>query len=133
MQAQATKKITKAKTDKPQKKKKAVGLDKTKSRWGWVFVAPFAISLLTIYIPVLINSIRFSFSKITTVKGGGFTIESVGFANYQDAFFNDPEFVKTLIVSLKAMVLDIPAIVIFALFMAVLTAMPSAARSVSKV
>lgn len=120
MQAQATKKITKAKTDKPQKKKKAVGLDKTKSRWGWVFVAPFAISLLTIYIPVLINSIRFSFSKITTVKGGGFTIESVGFANYQDAFFNDPEFVKTLIVSLKAMVLDIPAIVIFALFMAVL-------------
>lgn len=117
MQAEAVKKNAKP---VKQKKHKAVGLDKTKARWGWVFVAPFALALLIIYIPVLYDSIKYSFSTLTILSTGGFTLEFAGLKNYSDALFTDPDFVKTLISTLEAMVLDIPAIVIFSLFMAVL-------------
>ncbi len=121
MQAQSTKvkKPAVAKKQTP-KKRKAVGLDKTKARWGWVFVAPFAIGLLIIYIPVLYDSIRYSFSNLSIVSTGGFTLEWAGLQNYSNALFKDTDFVKTLISTLQSMVLDIPAIVIFALFLAVL-------------
>ncbi len=119
MQAEATKKV-KANASKPKKKRKAIGLDKTKARWGWVFVAPFAIALIIIYIPVLYDSIRYSFSTLNILSTGGFTLEWAGLKNYADALFKDTDFVKVLISTLESMVLDIPAIVIFSLFMAVL-------------
>ena len=102
------------------KKRRGASLDKRKARAGYLFVLPFIISFLIIYLPIIIDSIKFSFNRINIVSGGGYYLEFVGLQNYQKAFLEDPAFVQTLTSGIQQLVFDIPAIVIFSLFMAVL-------------
>ncbi len=101
------------------KKRKAKSLDKKKAKAGWVFVAPFLLVFLLIYVPVIFDSIRFSFNEMVNTSSG-FLLTFVGWDNYEAAFFSDPLFVSTLTSGLQQLILEIPAIVIFSLFMAVL-------------
>ena len=105
---------------KPPKKRKAKSLDKAKARAGWFFVAPFVLIFFLVYVPVIVDSIRYSFSTIYPLAGGGFVLDNVGWQNYSDALFVDPRFVSTLTGGIKQLVLEVPAIVVFSLFMAVL-------------
>ncbi len=102
------------------RKKKIASLDKRKARAGWWFIMPFLATFIIVYLPIIFDSIKFSFSKLTILSGGGYITEFIGFANYQNALFDDPGFVQTLVTGVKQLVFDIPAIVIFSLFMAVL-------------
>ncbi|NLE13240.1 MAG: sugar ABC transporter permease [Clostridiales bacterium] len=102
------------------KYKKVASLDKKKARAGWLFVLPFLLGFVIIYLPIVFDSIRYSFNKIIILPGGGYMLEFVGWENYQEALFVDPSFVRTLTSGIQQLLLDIPAIVIFALFMAVL-------------
>ncbi len=104
----------------PKKRRRAASLDKRKARAGWIFVLPFAIGFLLVYLPILWDSIRFSFHHVSSQAGGGMLLEWVGFDNYNQALFVNPNYIKTLISGLGQMAFDIPAIVIFSLFMAVL-------------
>lgn len=109
-------------TSAPKKagKKRSRSLDVQKSRMGWLFIAPFLIGFFLLYLPMIVESIQFSFNKIVIQQGGGYILESVGWKNYSYAISEDPDFVTTLIASLKDLIFDVPAIVIFSLFMAVL-------------
>ena len=102
------------------KKKKIASLDRRKARAGWVFVLPFIIGLVLIYLPVIWDSIYLSFNRINNLQGGGFSLTWVGFENYHEALFVNASFVQTLVAGLKDLAFDIPAIIIFSLFMAVL-------------
>lgn len=103
----------------PKKKSRGASLEKRKARSGWLFVAPFVIGLIIIYFPVIYDSILYSFGQIKVLQGGGFRLNFVGLANYQTAFAT-VDFMRVLSSGLKELFLDIPAIVIFSLFMAVL-------------
>lgn len=108
-------------TPKKQRKvRKALSLQKQKSRMGWLFIAPFLIGFFLIYLPMIFESINFSFNKIVIQQGGGYVLKFVGWDNYSYAFFENDEFVPILLGSIKDLVLSIPAIVIFSLFIAVL-------------
>ena len=98
-------------------KRRKVSLDKRKARSGYFFVAPFLIGLVLIYVPILIDSIWMSFcySKQTT---GAPIYEWIGFQNYSDAF-KDKAFVSTLISGIQQLVFEVPAIIVFSLFVAV--------------
>ena len=100
-------------TAKP-KKRKNISLDRKKAKAGWMFVMPFILGFVLIYLPIIKDSIVYSFSKITIA-----TSEWVGFENYV-AVIKNTTVMQTLVTSLKDLVLDIPAIVIFSLFMAVM-------------
>ena len=102
------------------RRKRGASLDARKARAGWVFVLPFVLSFLIIYLPIVIDSIKYSFNKIKIGQGGGYTLEFVGWENYQNALFIDPKFVQTLTSGIQQLIFDIPAIVIFSLFIAVL-------------
>ena len=102
------------------RKKKIASLDKRKAKAGWWFIMPFLATFVIVYLPIIIDSLKFSFSKLTILSGGGYITEFVGFANYQEALFVDEKFVQTLVAGVKQLIFDIPAIVIFSLFMAVL-------------
>ncbi len=110
----------KTKPVKPPKKRKAKSLDKAKARAGWFFVAPFVLIFFLIYVPVIIDSITYSFSTIYPLPGGGFILDPVGWDNYRDALLVDPGFVTSLTSGIQQLVLEVPAIVVFSLFMAVL-------------
>lgn len=104
----------------PKKRKRGASLDVRKARAGWVFVLPFVLSFIIIYLPIVIDSIKYSFNKIKIGQGGGYTLEFVGWENYQEALFVDPSFVQKLTSGIQQLIFDIPAIVIFSLFIAVL-------------
>ena len=95
-------------------------LDKRKARSGWLFVLPFIIGFILIYLPVIFDSIRFSFNEIRILTGGGYELDFVGFKNYRDALFVDTGFTQALVKGLKQLVIDIPAIVLFSLFIAII-------------
>jgi ABC-type sugar transport system permease subunit len=111
--------VTKRRKKLIRKRGKVVSLEKKKSRAGWLFVLPFIIGLILIYLPIVYDSLNYSFNKIVPLKGGAFRLDAVGFDNYQKALQN-PDFTKVLISGVKDLVFDIPAIVIFSLFVAVL-------------
>ena len=104
------------------KRRKIVSLDKKKARGGWFFVLPFILGFFIIYLPIIIDSFRYSLCSMTPdrLSGTGFKMEFVGLANYQEALFVDPNFVTTLISGITDLIIDIPAIVIFSLFIAVI-------------
>lgn len=101
-------------------KRRGASLDKKKARAGWWFVAPFALGFFLLYLPMIIESLTFSFTFMNSQKGGGYVLEFAGWENYSFAFFEDAEFVKLLLASIQQLVLDVPAIVIFSLFVAIL-------------
>jgi len=120
--AKDVKKNTKAEIVAPKKvkKKKVVSLDKKKARAGWFFVLPFIIGCILIYLPVITDSLVYSVSEVENIRGGGYELHFVGIENYRAAFFDDVGFGETLIKGLQQLIFDVPAIVIFSLFMAVL-------------
>ena len=108
-------------TQAPKKKsRKIASLDRRKARAGWFFVLPFIIGFVVIYLPIVFRSLQFSFSAMDRIQGGGYNLVPVGFENYSNALFVDPQYLQMLISGLKDLAFDIPAIVIFSLFMAVL-------------
>ena len=104
----------------PKKKRKGRSLDSIKSRAGYMFVLPFILGFLIVYLPIIVDSLVYSFNKIRILPGGGFALEFVGLENYGEALFVNPDFIRILSTSIQQLVLDIPSVVIFALFMAVL-------------
>lgn len=101
------------------KRRKIVSLDRRKARAGWLFILPFVLGFIIIYLPMVIESIRFSFSDLD-IGAGSFTTKFVGFQNYSKAFFEDPSFAQVLVKGLQRLAFDIPAIIIFSLFMAIM-------------
>ncbi len=112
------------------RKRKIASLDRKKARAGWVFVLPFVIGFVIVYLPIIWSSIFMSFHSLNILTGGGYELEWVGLENYQYALTKDPSFVQTLIEGLKELAFDIPAILIFSLFMAVLLNQKMAGRAV---
>lgn len=94
-------------------------LQKRKMRYGWVFISPFVLGFVFIYMSVFINSIIFSFSKILPNESG-FTLKSIGLENYNEVIFVSIEFNRTVVNSLAQMIFNVPTILIFSLFVAVL-------------
>ncbi|MBE6556642.1 MAG: sugar ABC transporter permease [Ruminococcaceae bacterium] len=108
------------KATKAKKRRKSASLDRRKARMGWVFVLPFVLGFILVYLPIVIDSIRYSFFTIKTLQGGGFELIPAGWENYNEALFVNPNYVTTLLSGLQSMAFDIPMILIFSLFMAVL-------------
>lgn len=110
-------------------RKKMVSLDKRKSRVGWLFVLPFIIGFVLIYLPIVKDSIWLTFNRTKTLNGGGIEYVFVGLQNYQSAFVGgDGGFVQSLVSGLMELVFDVPAILLFSLFMAVLLNQKMAGR-----
>ena len=105
---------------KAPKRRVIASLDKRKARVGWLFVLPFLIGFVLIYLPIVKDSFWLAFNEMTITVGGGYTLEFVGLENFQYALFTDPGFVQTLIEGIGQLLFEVPAILLFSLFMAVL-------------
>lgn len=111
------------------KRKKRVSLDSRKARSGWLFILPFIIGFVIIYLPMVIESIQFSFSHLE-IGSGNFSTTFVGWQNYSKALFEDPKYAQVLVSGLQRLAFDIPAIIIFSLFMAIMLNQKMAGRGV---
>ena len=104
------------------KRRRKVSLEKKKARAGYVFVAPFLLGILLIYIPILLDSIWFSFNQLGLEIRDGIPTQVLipkGFEYYVYAFTESPDFVTKLLEGLQQLLLEVPAIIVFSLFIAV--------------
>jgi len=102
-------------------RRKAKSLDKKKARMGYIFVLPFILGFFIIYLPMIVDSLQISFSDIKT---NPISYEWTGLKHYSYALFEDGDgnvsFVNNPVSNLKGLLIDVPAIVIFSLFMAII-------------
>ena len=59
------------------RRRKIASLDKRKARAGWLFILPFLAVFVTVYLPIVIDSLKYSVSKLTILSGGGYVTEFV--------------------------------------------------------
>ena len=127
---QNTEGIKRPQATAPKRRRRASSLDRIKARSGWFFILPFVIGFIVIYLPIIVESVYYSFVKMKGLSGGGFETIWVGFENYSEALFADPQFVQVLTSGIQRLIFDIPAIVIFSLFMAILLNQKMTGRAV---
>ena len=101
------------------KKKMRLTLTKRKALSGWLLVLPFVIGLLLIYGPVIFTSLKAIFYSVE-VKQTGIDYYFIGFKNIKWAFDGDLYFVDSLVSGFKNLLIQVPAIIIFSLFMAII-------------
>lgn len=88
---------------------------------GYLFILPFIIGFVMFLVIPLFQSLRMSVSEVTiNPLAGGFTMDFIKFANFNEALNIDPQFKILLIENLKTMLLDLPATLIFSFFVALL-------------
>ncbi len=101
-------------------KKKKMSLSAKRSRTGLLFVLPWLIGFLWFYARSLFMSIQFSLSDLTVSPGGGYTLDFVGLNNFLYAFRAHATYKQVLTTSIGNMLIDVPLITFFSLFMAIL-------------
>ncbi|MBD3920136.1 sugar ABC transporter permease [Paenibacillus sp. PR3] len=94
-------------------------LKRRRSLLGFAFISPWLIGFIFLFAMPLIQSIKFSFTKLELVPGG-FTLKSVGWSNFNNALFVDANFNRQLTESVINMLVNVPLILFFSLFCATL-------------
>jgi ABC-type sugar transport system permease subunit len=102
-----------------------------KALLGFLFVLPWLLGFIFFFIIPLVNSFRYSLSKIEA-SSSGMKISFIGFKNYINALTVNTSFNRTLTESIINMVVNVPLIVIFSLFLAVLLNQKFIGRSIAR-
>ena len=100
-------------------KKKRIGLAERKARWGWVFIAPWLVGFIFFFAIPLINSIYYTLTEIQ-INEEGLNFSWVGLDNYVKAFTVDAEFTRAIVNSILNIIYQVPVIVFFSLFIALI-------------
>ncbi len=103
--------------------RRRASLDARKARAGYVFVLPFLLGIILIYIPILVDAIWLSFNDMVILPSYDGTpakvvYEFVGLDYYTKPFAN-AGFTKALLAGLQQILFEVPAIIVFSLFIAV--------------
>ena len=100
--------------------KKRASLDARKARSGYFFVLPFLLGIVLIYVPILLDSIWLSLGDLKYDSiAGAHVYKWEGLDYYKNALVSDANFTTKLIAGLQQLVFEVPAVIIFSLFIAV--------------
>ena len=100
--------------------KKRLTLSQKRVINGYLFILPWLIGFIFFYIRSILLTTQFSFSRLSVETVGGYTLDHIGLQNYVYAFREHGTFKQILTSSIFNMVLDVPLIIFFSLFMAIL-------------
>lgn len=102
-------------------KKQRLTLSQKRTISGYLFILPWFLGFLLFYVRSLFMTAQFSLSELTMdVVNGGYTLEWVGFDNFLYAFTVHGSFKQILTTSVMDMLIDVPLIIFFSLFMALM-------------
>jgi len=102
------------------RKRKGLSLRSRELVWGLLFISPWLVGVTIFFLYFMVQSLVFSFHNLEIGAQGGFNLHFVGFQHYYDIFFIDSSFVRELFESIGLMLLNVPLIIFFSLFMAIL-------------
>lgn len=98
---------------------KKLSLEQKRARTGYIFILPWLLGLLFFFAVPILTSLMYSFSHVTIVQGGVNT-RFAGLSYYKNALFSDERFIPLLVAALKEIAIQVPIIIIFALFISVM-------------
>ncbi len=87
---------------------------------GYLFILPWFVGFVLFYVRSLVQTVQFSLSELVVLPAGGYELDFVGVKNYITAFTGHGTFKQVLTTSLGNMVIDVPLIIFFSLFVAML-------------
>lgn len=102
------------------KQKKKHSLSQRRAMKGFIFILPWLIGFIWFYVRSMVMTMQFSFSEMTVNPGGGYSLNFVGVNNFIYAFRAHATYKQVLTTSIGNMLIDVPLITFFSLFMAML-------------
>lgn len=102
------------------KQKKKRSLSQRRAMKGFIFILPWLIGFIWFYVRSMVMTVQFSFSEMTVNPGGGYSLNFVGVNNFIYAFRAHATYKQVLTTSIGNMLIDVPLITFFSLFMAML-------------
>jgi ABC-type sugar transport system permease subunit len=127
------KSITRMQKDKQPKKKFELSYKKSKFIWSLIFLTPWIIGVVVLFLIPLVDSLRYSFYQITA-RPGELITEFIGFDNYifalQTHVTSTSSFRVELITTSLDSLINIPVLLIFSLFIAVILNMQFKGRAI---
>jgi ABC-type sugar transport system permease subunit len=94
-------------------------LRRKRSFLGVIFISPWLVGFIFMFAYPLVESLRFSFSKLV-VGTSGFKLQSLGWKNFHEALYVHATFNRVLTESVMTMIINVPLILFFSLFSATL-------------
>ena len=113
------------------KRTKHFSMEKKDARAGFLFICPWLFGFLFLFCRSLIDSIRYSVSDLK-LGAFGMRLDFVGMDHYVAAFKSDPFFVENLLKALSRMAYEVPIILFFSLFIAILLNQKFRGRTISR-
>jgi len=102
-----------------------------RNRYGYLFVAPFAIGLILFILLPIIQSIVFSLSDLNLTLTG-YELDFAGLKSYNRALFIDANIRRLIVNALIQTFTDLPVILAFSFFAALLLKNPFPGRSLAR-
>lgn len=99
--------------------KKRATLEARLGRSGFLFTLPWLIGFAVFFAVPLLQSILFSFSKVT-IDVSGFVSEWVGIENYKQVFTVDPDYFDNYKQSLSGFLYRVPIIIVLSFALAII-------------
>lgn len=97
--------------------KKYKTLESRRAKYGYFFTFPFIIGAIFFIAYPIILSVIFSFSRVSN-DVSGYTLSTAGIANYKYMLLSDSTYNKTVVSTMKDMLIDVPVVAIFSFFIA---------------
>lgn len=94
-------------------------LERRKAFYGRLFVLPWLVGFLPFFVLPLIRTVRYSLSFMTA-SAEGIALQPVGLRNYIKLFAEDPDFIRELSTAFGTMFQEVPLILSFSIFIAML-------------
>jgi ABC-type sugar transport system permease subunit len=88
--------------------------------WGLLFISPWLIGITFFFLWNVLQAWWYSFNEFVIVPGEPFTLNFVGLANYYHIFREHGTFFVEMITSVGMMLVNVPLIIMFSLFMAII-------------
>lgn len=99
-------------------KRKVFSLSKNRSRWAYAFLLPWLIGVVFVFVMPLVLSLSFAFSKVTV--DNGYSLQFVGWENFREALFSDPNFLQYFATTIGDLLYEVPIILVYSFLVAVL-------------
>lgn len=99
--------------------KRMSGIARRRAWTGRLFVLPFTLGFIFLFLYPSLESLRYSFSEVSFANGV-FSVSWLGVDHYVFAFTRDSQFPVLLADTFKNMALQVPVILLFSLFIAMI-------------
>lgn len=111
--------------------KKKLTLRNKRAITGYLFIMPFILGFIFLFLMPLVKSIQFSFNELR-MSDKGYELIPVGLEYYKKALTIDPEFNRLLVESTLGTMMTVPIVIMFSFFAASLLNQSFRGRTIAR-